>query len=83
MPARVADCDLGPLCRSLIVDHPIPLARIDEAFDWSAKFFDLPMEVKKKTPWNGKNMGHEYKSVRAPPLPSVAIVLALSRVGGS
>ncbi|ORY77562.1 hypothetical protein BCR35DRAFT_292142 [Leucosporidium creatinivorum] len=45
-----------------LVDHSIPVEHINAAFDLSAKFFDLPLEVKQKTPWNGKNMGHEYRS---------------------
>ncbi|GAA5866632.1 hypothetical protein JCM1840_002412 [Sporobolomyces johnsonii] len=46
----------------MLVDHPIPLEHINAAFDLSARFFDLPLEIKQKTPWNGKNMGHEYRA---------------------
>ncbi|KAI5476550.1 long-chain fatty alcohol oxidase, FAO1 [Pseudohyphozyma bogoriensis] len=45
-----------------LINHSIPVAHIDEVFEWSKKFFDLPTEVKAKTPWNGKNMGWEYRS---------------------
>ncbi|KAM0791879.1 hypothetical protein ACM66B_004134 [Microbotryomycetes sp. NB124-2] len=45
-----------------LVDHPIPLEHVDAAFELSRRFFDLPLEVKQKTPFNGKNMGFEYKS---------------------
>lgn len=47
---------------SVVVDHPIPQSHIDQAFALSAEFFDLPQETKAKTPWNGKNMGWEFKS---------------------
>ncbi|GAA5900996.1 hypothetical protein JCM6882_005997 [Rhodosporidiobolus microsporus] len=45
-----------------LVDHPIPLENVDAAFALAERFFDLPLEVKQKTPWNGKNMGFEYRS---------------------
>ncbi|GAA5853609.1 hypothetical protein JCM8547_007383 [Rhodosporidiobolus lusitaniae] len=45
-----------------LVDHPIPLENVDAAFALAEKFFDLPKEVKAKTPWNGKNMGWEFNS---------------------
>ncbi|KAK4700665.1 hypothetical protein P7C70_g5578, partial [Phenoliferia sp. Uapishka_3] len=45
-----------------LIDHSIPIEDIDAAFELSARFFDLPLEVKQKTPFNGKNMGHEFRS---------------------
>ncbi|GAA5904977.1 hypothetical protein JCM8208_007649, partial [Rhodotorula glutinis] len=42
-----------------LVDHPIPLERVDSAFQLADRFFSLPDEVKLKTAWNGKNMGYE------------------------
>ncbi|GAA6038316.1 hypothetical protein JCM8097_003940 [Rhodosporidiobolus ruineniae] len=45
-----------------LVDHPIPLSHIDAAFANAERFFDLPLETKKKTPWNGKNMGFEHRA---------------------
>ncbi|KAM0753913.1 putative oxidoreductase [Meredithblackwellia eburnea MCA 4105] len=45
-----------------LVDHPIPLDHINKAFEASKRFFDLPLEVKQKTPWNGKNQGFEFRS---------------------
>ncbi|GAA6022003.1 hypothetical protein JCM10207_002403 [Rhodosporidiobolus poonsookiae] len=45
-----------------LVDHPIPLDHVDAAFANAERFFDLPEEIKQKTPWNGKNMGYEYRS---------------------
>ncbi|GAA5940076.1 hypothetical protein JCM3775_003271 [Rhodotorula graminis] len=42
-----------------LVDHPIPLERVDAAFALADRFFRLPDDVKMKTPWNGKNMGYE------------------------
>lgn len=44
------------------MDHPIPLSHVANAFSLSRQFFDLPLKTKQKTPWNGKNMGFEYKS---------------------
>lgn len=35
---------------STLVDHPIPLEHVDAAFALAERFFDLPMEVKQKTP---------------------------------
>lgn len=35
----------------MLVDHGIPLEHIDNAFKNSAKFFDLPLETKQKTPY--------------------------------
>ncbi|KAM0750351.1 Clavaminate synthase-like protein [Meredithblackwellia eburnea MCA 4105] len=46
----------------ILTDHPIPLSHVDAAFENAKSFFDLPLEVKQKTPWNGKNMGHEFRS---------------------
>ncbi|GAA5964042.1 hypothetical protein JCM8115_000879 [Rhodotorula mucilaginosa] len=45
-----------------LVDHPIPLEHVDAAFALAERFFDLPMDVKQKTPWSAKNMGFEYQS---------------------
>ncbi|GAA5972433.1 hypothetical protein JCM11641_001843 [Rhodosporidiobolus odoratus] len=45
-----------------LVDHPIPLDHVDAAFALAERFFDLPLETKMKTPWNGKNMGFEHRS---------------------
>ncbi|TNY17060.1 hypothetical protein DMC30DRAFT_420155 [Rhodotorula diobovata] len=42
-----------------LVDHPIPLERVDAAFQLADRFFSLPDDVKMKTPMNGKNMGYE------------------------
>lgn len=45
-----------------LVNHDIPQAQIDEAFEFCEKFFDLPMEVKAKYPLEkGTNAGWEYK----------------------
>lgn len=33
-----------------IVNHSLPGRLIDEAFDWSKRFFDLPEDVKMKAP---------------------------------
>lgn len=46
-----------------LVNHGIPQALIDEAFDMTARFFDLPMETKAKFPLGkGTNAGWEFKS---------------------
>lgn len=46
-----------------LVNHGIPQAQIDEAFDMTAKFFDLPMASKEKMPLlKGTNSGWEYKA---------------------
>ena len=46
-----------------LVNHDIPQAQIDEAFEMTARFFDLPHEVKAKMPLlKGTNSGWEYKS---------------------
>jgi len=45
-----------------IVDHSIPVERIEAAFEFAQRFFDLPLETKQKYPWNGKNMGFEHRS---------------------
>lgn len=33
-----------------ITNHSIPESVLDKAFDWSLRFFDLPMEEKSKAP---------------------------------
>jgi len=44
-----------------LINHGIPQTLIDEAFDMSARFFDLPTEVKAKYPLRpGTNAGWEY-----------------------
>ncbi len=46
-----------------LVNHGIPQAQVDEAFEMTARFFDLPHEVKAKLPLQkGTNSGWEYKS---------------------
>ena len=46
-----------------LVNHGIPQAQIDEAFDMTASFFDLPMDAKAKMPLlKGTNAGWEYKA---------------------
>jgi len=46
-----------------LVNHGIPQAAIDEAFDMTARFFDLPNETKAKFPLvKGTNAGWEFKS---------------------
>ena len=46
-----------------LVNHGIPQAQIDEAFDMTARFFDLPHDAKAKMPLlKGTNAGWEYKS---------------------
>ena len=46
-----------------LVGHGIPQAQIDEAFDMTARFFDMPMTVKEKYPLiKGTNSGWEYKA---------------------
>ncbi|MCB1424889.1 MAG: 2-oxoglutarate and iron-dependent oxygenase domain-containing protein [Zhengella sp.] len=46
-----------------LVNHGIPQAWINEAFDMTAKFFDLPMEAKARMPLlKGTNAGWEYKA---------------------
>jgi isopenicillin N synthase-like dioxygenase len=46
-----------------LVNHGIPQAQIDEAFDMTARFFDLSMETKSKYPLGkGTNAGWEYKA---------------------
>ncbi|MFT4264445.1 MAG: 2-oxoglutarate and iron-dependent oxygenase domain-containing protein [Nocardioides sp.] len=46
-----------------LVDHGLPQEQIDEAFAWSARFFDLPREVKEKTPLRkADNVGWEFSS---------------------
>lgn len=46
-----------------LVNHGIPQEQVDEAFDMTAKFFDLPHESKGKMPLGkGTNAGWEYKS---------------------
>ncbi|WP_458093397.1 isopenicillin N synthase family dioxygenase [Roseomonas sp. WA12] len=45
-----------------LVNHGIPQEQIDEAFDMTARFFDLPGETKAKYPMvKGTNWGWEYK----------------------
>lgn len=46
-----------------LVNHGIPQSQIDEAFEFTGKFFDLPMETKAKYPLEkGTNSGWEYKA---------------------
>lgn len=46
-----------------LVNHGIPQAQIDEAFEMTAKFFDLTQDVKAKYPLGkGTNAGWEYKA---------------------
>ncbi|MDB5617975.1 2-oxoglutarate and iron-dependent oxygenase domain-containing protein [Tardiphaga sp.] len=46
-----------------LINHGIPQAQVDEAFDMTARFFDLPNEEKAKMPLGrGTNAGWEYKS---------------------
>ncbi|MBB5692839.1 isopenicillin N synthase family dioxygenase [Muricoccus pecuniae] len=46
-----------------LVNHGIPQRMIDEAFEMTARFFDLPMEVKARLPMaKGTNYGWEYKA---------------------
>jgi isopenicillin N synthase-like dioxygenase len=45
-----------------LVNHGIPQEQIDEAFDMTARFFDLPKETKAQYPMvKGTNWGWEYK----------------------
>jgi isopenicillin N synthase-like dioxygenase len=45
-----------------LVDHGISIEEIERQFSISKKFFDLPAEVKAKTPHDTKtNNGWEYK----------------------
>jgi len=46
-----------------LVDHDIPQEMVDEAFAWSARFFDLPREVKERLSLRRQdNVGWEYSS---------------------
>ena len=46
-----------------LVNHGIPTAQIDEAFDYTAGFFALPADTKAQYPLGrGTNAGWEYKS---------------------
>ena len=46
-----------------LINHGITQAQIDEAFDMTARFFDLPHAAKEKMPLlKGTNAGWEYKS---------------------
>ena len=46
-----------------LVNHGLPQEQVDEAFDMTAKFFDLPHDTKGKMPLlKGTNAGWEYKS---------------------
>ncbi|MFC7735280.1 isopenicillin N synthase family dioxygenase [Roseomonas sp. GCM10028921] len=46
-----------------LVNHGIAQAQIDEAFEITARFFDLPMRVKARYPMaKGTNYGWEYKA---------------------
>jgi isopenicillin N synthase-like dioxygenase len=46
-----------------LVNHGIPQAQVDEAFDMTARFFALPAEIKALYPLGrGTNAGWEYKS---------------------
>lgn len=46
-----------------LVDHGIDPVRVDEAFSWSARFFDLPRAVKERLPLRREdNVGWEFSS---------------------
>ncbi|MBI1202734.1 MAG: isopenicillin N synthase family oxygenase [Rhodopseudomonas sp.] len=46
-----------------LVNHGIPQAQVDDAFDMTARFFDLPHDAKAKMPLlGGTNAGWEYKA---------------------
>ncbi|WP_163269516.1 isopenicillin N synthase family dioxygenase [Chelativorans alearense] len=46
-----------------LVNHGIPQAQVDDAFEMSERFFALPAEVKEKYPLaGGTNAGWEYKA---------------------
>src|SRR4051812_46799957 len=46
-----------------LINHGIPQEQVDEAFDMTAKFFDLPHDIKGKMPLGkGTNAGWEYKA---------------------
>lgn len=46
-----------------LINHGIPQAQIDEAFEYTARFFDLAHQVKAKYPLEkGTNSGWEYKA---------------------
>jgi isopenicillin N synthase-like dioxygenase len=46
-----------------LINHCIPQAQIDEAFDMTARFFNLPHDTKAKMPLlGGTNAGWEYKA---------------------
>lgn len=46
-----------------LVNHPIPQEDVDKAFEWAAKFFELPREAKEALPLDKpKNAGWEYSS---------------------
>lgn len=51
--AKVAQ-DIVDACKKVgfvyIVNHSVPEALLDQAFDWSRRFFELPMEEKSKAP---------------------------------
>ncbi len=50
-----------------ISGHGIPQEVIDQAFDFTARFFDLPAEVKERRPMrSGTNAGWEFKSQNRP-----------------
>ncbi|KAF2091768.1 2OG-Fe(II) oxygenase superfamily protein [Saccharata proteae CBS 121410] len=42
-----------------LVDHGIPVQDIDDMFDTSAAFFQLPDDVKATVPWGAQNVGWE------------------------
>jgi isopenicillin N synthase-like dioxygenase len=55
------------------INHPIPLQKVDEMFETSKKFFALPIETKKKIPWdiqtnNGWENGSEVLDEKSPDL---------------
>ncbi|WP_417673857.1 isopenicillin N synthase family dioxygenase [Roseibium sp.] len=46
-----------------LINHGIPQSQIDEAFEFTERFFNLPMDVKAKYPLEkGTNSGWEYKA---------------------
>ncbi|GAA5949327.1 hypothetical protein JCM3765_003372 [Sporobolomyces pararoseus] len=67
-----------------LVDHGISKERIKQVFDQSQRFFDLEMETKQKTPWNGRNMGFEHRAQIRPstgyPDPKESLQLSFSRL---
>lgn len=62
-----------------LVDHGITVAEIEKQFALSKEFFDLPAEVKGKTPHDNKsNNGWEYKVYNACPVDKGDVLLILT-----